>query len=85
MPLIDSDMIIGYMKEGDRLQEYSQRLFNKIIIGKLEAYVSSSMFIEVAFVLKRNDQLDSLSEVNTTSVDSVRPDSSSAVKTSPTR
>ena len=63
MPLIDSDMILAYIKKDDRHQESAEKLFGKIIAGDLEVYISSSMFVEIAFVLKRNDQLDLLADV----------------------
>ena len=63
MPLIDSDMILAYIKKDDRHQESAEKLFGKIIVGELEVYISSSMFIEIAFVLKRNNQLELLSDV----------------------
>ena len=56
-------MILAYIKKDDRHQESAERLFGKIIEGELEVYISSSMFVEIAFVLKRNDQLDLLSDV----------------------
>ena len=63
MPLIDSDMILAYIKKDDRHSESAEKLFGKIIAGELEVYVSSSMLVEIAFVLKRNNQLDLLSNV----------------------
>ncbi|MFW9881512.1 MAG: type II toxin-antitoxin system VapC family toxin [Candidatus Thorarchaeota archaeon] len=63
MPLIDSDMILAYIKKDDRHQESAEIIFGKIIAGELEVYISSSMFVEIAFVLKRNNQLDLLSDV----------------------
>ena len=63
MPLIDSDMILAYIKKDDRHQESAEKLFGKIIAGELEVYISSSMFVEIAFVLKRIDQLGLLSDV----------------------
>ena len=64
MPLIDSDMILAYIKKDDRHSESAERLFGKIFAGELEVYISSSMFVEIAFVLKRNDQLKLLSDVS---------------------
>ena len=63
MPLIDSDMILAYIKKNDRHQENAEKIIGKIIAGELEAYVSSSMLVEIAFVLKRNNQLSLLSDV----------------------
>ena len=63
MPLIDSDMILAYIKKDDRHSESAEKLFGKIIGGELEVYISSSMFVEIAFVLKRNHQLELLSDV----------------------
>jgi predicted nucleic acid-binding protein len=63
MPLIDSDMILAYIKKDDRHQDSAEKLFGKIIAGELEVYISSSMFVEIAFVLKRNNQLELLSDV----------------------
>jgi predicted nucleic acid-binding protein len=63
MPLIDSDMILAYIKEDDRHSESAEKIFGKIIAGELEVYISSSMFVEIAFVLKRNNQLGLLSDV----------------------
>lgn len=63
MPLIDSDMILAYIKKDDRHQESAEKIFGKIIADELEVYISSSMFVEIAFVLKRNNQLELLSDV----------------------
>ena len=63
MPLIDSDMILAYIKKDDRYQESAEKIFGKIITGELDVYISSSMFVEIAFVLKRNNQLELLSDV----------------------
>jgi len=64
MPLVDTDMVLAYLKEVDHHQKDAEHLFQKILTGKLEAYISTSLFVELAFVLKRFDSIDVIPEAN---------------------
>ena len=35
MPLLDSDIILAYIKEEDWLQDYAENIFTQIISGEL--------------------------------------------------
>jgi predicted nucleic acid-binding protein len=64
VPLIDTDMIIAYLKGEDRWAEHAERMFVKILSGEIKAYVSPALLMEVAFVLKRNERLELLDDLN---------------------
>ncbi len=66
MPLLDSDIILAYLKEDDWLQDYAENIFVKIIAGELDVYMSTAAFVELAFVCKREKQIDLFSKIIST-------------------
>ena len=56
--LIESDMIVAYMKKTDRLKESATRIFDALEEGRLSAQMSTEVFHEIYYVFVEHAPLN---------------------------